>query len=177
VKVLSRLAFAAIAVLLATSAWSQTTADIAVSAAVNEACRITATPVAFGTYDPVGTHAAAGTDLDATGTVVVRCTKNAAGVSIELGDGLHFSGGRRMANAGVSEFLNYQLFKPSGTAPSDPCAYTAPWRTAALTADLQPTATWGAAVQHSFNVCGRVARGQDAAADSFSDTIQATVNF
>src|SRR4051812_13032770 len=48
-------------------------ADLTVSATVTTNCTINTGPLAFGNYDPVGTHASR--PLDAAGRVTVACTK------------------------------------------------------------------------------------------------------
>ena len=59
------------------------TANLGVSATVTNNCTISTAALAFGSYDPVVTHAS--TNLDGTGTVVVACTK---GVAPTVGLGL-----------------------------------------------------------------------------------------
>jgi len=82
------LVFGGVVLGMAAPAFAQTaTANLNISATVNKTCTITTTPVAFGIYDPVVTNAS--TPLDATGTVVVTCTKG-AGTRIDLGNGGNF---------------------------------------------------------------------------------------
>jgi spore coat protein U domain-containing protein, fimbrial subunit CupE1/2/3/6 len=139
------------------------TANLAVNATVNNTCTISTAPLAFGTYDPVVTHAAA--VLDGTGTVTIACTKGAV-TTIELGLGANASGAqRRMLIAG--EFLNYEIYSDSGR--------TAVWGTGA-TDDLNVVAAPSKAPR-SFTAYGRVAMGQDVTAGTYVDTVLATVNF
>ena len=149
---------------MAAPAFAQTaTANLGISATVNATCTITTTPVAFATYDPVVTHAT--TPLDATGTVVVTCTKG-AGTRIDLGNGGNFlSGARRMA--GGSDFLAYELYQDSGR--------TTVWGSGAGAGN-----TIGAApskAPRTVTVYGRVPAGQDVSAASYADTVVATINF
>jgi spore coat protein U-like protein len=161
-------------------ALAQTTTTLSVTASVAENCAIATTPVAFGAYDPVSANAAAGVDRTGTGTVVVTCTKNAAGVNITLGLGANTAGGlRRMLGGGIGEFLTYELYHPSATTPAAVCApLTTVWGTAGG-AIFTPTGTanWGANSPKTFNVCGSVTKGQDIAVDSYTDSVVATVNF
>src|SRR3981081_2741909 len=86
------------------------TANVSVSAPVSVNCTVTAGTLAFGAYDPVVANAAA--NLDGSGTFTVACTKSASGVTIDLGQGGNYSGGRRLVAAG--NFLSYQLYSDGG---------------------------------------------------------------
>ena len=84
------------AALAATLGWSSATmfaatatASLSVTATVANNCSISTTALAFGSYDPVTTHASA--PLDSTGTVVISCTKGAA-ATIGLNTGSNASG-------------------------------------------------------------------------------------
>lgn len=146
--------------LLAASA----TANVTISATVANNCTITGGALAFGTYDPLVTNA---TDAkDGSGTFTVACTKGAAGVTIDLGQGQNYAGGRRMI-AG-SEAVSYQLYSDSGrtmvwgsTSGGSALAVSAPTSKAPVT----------------YTVYGRITGGQDVAAGSYTDTVVATVNF
>ena len=82
---------------VATPAAAQSaTSSFQVSANVLKTCTISATPIGFGNYDPVGAYAA--TPADQTGTVTVRCTRGTSW-SVALGAGDNFWGGRRMRRA------------------------------------------------------------------------------
>jgi spore coat protein U-like protein len=149
---------------LAAPAFAQTaTANLTVSATVNANCSITTSAVAFGTYDPVVTHAAS--PLDGTGSVVVTCTKG-AGTRIDLGLGGNASGSvRRMAGGG--DFLSYELYTDSGRSTVWG-AGAGSGQTIAAAPNKNP---------RTFTVYGRVAAGQDVSAASYSDTVVATINF
>lgn len=59
---------------VATPAWAgSASADLLVTAIVIPSCVISATPVAFGVYDPIVTNSAS--DVDNSGTVTIACTK------------------------------------------------------------------------------------------------------
>jgi spore coat protein U-like protein len=149
-----------------------------VTASVASRCSISTTAVAFGAYDPVSTNSAGGVDLNGTGALSVTCTKNSSGVNITLGLGANFTGTtRRLANG--AEFLTYELYHPSSADPGAVCNFpgTTVWGTA-LAGIFTPTnPNWGANSAKTFNVCGTVARGQDAASGNYTDTVVATVNF
>lgn len=136
------------------------TANLAVTAAVVSNCTITAGSVAFGNYDPVGANDT--TDLDATGTVSVRCTKG-TNATVGLDNGLNYSGTRRMSG-GAGEFLGYELYSdaPGGTV----------WTDAATVAYVAPNRS-----PQDLTVYGRVPSAQDAAAGNYADTVVATITF
>ena len=151
------------------------TANLTVTAQVNTNCSISTAPVAFGVYDPITAHAT--TPLDATGTVTVACTKNAA-PNIGLGLGNNASGSVRRMSDGGTERLNYELYKPSNNAAGAACSYLTPavWGTTIATDTLLITAAPSKAGR-TYNVCGRVASGQDPAPGNYTDTVLATVTF
>jgi spore coat protein U-like protein len=175
-------AAAALAGSIAPALAQTATSTLSVTASVAQRCAISTTPVAFGSYDPVSTHSAAGANLNGTGTVSVTCTKNSTGVTIWLGLGANASGStRRMADpVPIADFLTYELYHASATTPAAACTFpgTQVWGTAGA-AIFTPTdvAGWGANSAKTFNVCGTVTKGQDVGADSYSDSVLATVNF
>jgi spore coat protein U-like protein len=142
---------------------AQATADLAVSATVIRNCTITAGTLAFGDYDPIVAHATA--DLDQLGTFSVTCTRGGAtDVWVGMGNGLNYSGSRRMG--GTGEFLSYELFSDSNR--------TTPWGNTQATGF---TVTPNGRTPVTVNVYGRVTAGQDAVAGSYADTVVMTVNF
>ena len=170
----------AAAILLSTGAASagSATSSFNVTATVAANCTITTTPVAFGSYDPVVTNAA--TALNANGTVSIACTKGAA-PNVTLGTGANVSGvTRRMKGAAATpDYLTYELYLPPNPAvPGTACNYTSPtiWNTSGPANILTATAA-PSKVARSYNVCGSVPSAQDVAADSYTDTVVATVNF
>ena len=146
------------------------TGTVGVTAIVSGNCRIQSTTnVAFGAYDTVGT----GT-LQATGTIRLQCAKDSPIISLDLDLGLNPSGAtRRMRNGG--DYIAYELYKPSGINPGDPCAYTSVWGAGPVNG-LVPTPPSNAAPR-TYNVCGQTALGQNAGPGLYSDTITVTVNF
>ena len=85
-------------------------ANLSVSASVANNCTISTSPLAFGAYDPVVTNAS--TNLDATGTVTVACTKGAT-ATIGLGLGSNASGNTRRMSDGSRNFLSYAVYQDS----------------------------------------------------------------
>lgn len=176
-KLRTKLAIAAVATLLGSNAWAQSAnEDLNVSADVVESCTITTTAVAFGNYDPVGTHASSA--LTANGAVNIRCTKGASGVTLGLGNGGSHNGTTRRMSDGGTEFLAYELYHPTASTVGAACgALSQVWGTAGG-ALLTPTGvTWDATADQTFNVCGQVPAGQNAAAGAYTDIVVATVNF
>jgi len=173
---LKLLVIAALPLAAGSAAAASESANIAVSASVSQKCSITANPIAFGAYDPVGVNAT--TALDASATVVVACSKGSSALTIGMGDGTNgVSGQRSMKGALASELLQYGLFLPSSAEPAAPCTYTGAtaWTTTgggllALTTPTSKTA-------RTYNVCGRIPAAQDAAVDAYTDTVVATINF
>src|SRR5438128_5693856 len=73
---MKKVLFGTLGLILLCAAWASAgtgTADMAVSALVLNVCTVTATPLAFGNYDPTSSTA-----NDNTGTVVVACTLGAS---------------------------------------------------------------------------------------------------
>ena len=139
------------------------TASMPVSATVTNNCTITTSPVAFGGYDPIATHATA--NLDATGAVIIACTKGAV-TTLGLDTGANVSAGaRRLASSG--SFLTYELYQDSGRSTV--------WGNSG--AALYNSGTSPSKDARTFQVYGRVTGGQDVPAGSYSDTIVATINF
>jgi spore coat protein U-like protein len=145
---------------------------LSISASVAAKCIVSSTStVAFSAYDPVTTNAAAGADLDGTGSVGVKCTPG-NGISISLDSGATPSvNQRRMQGpAGPSSaFLNYDLYSDSSR--------TVAWGNASNGAPALAITAASNASERTFTVYGRVPKGQDVNTGSFADTVQATVNF
>ncbi|HSQ05621.1 MAG TPA: spore coat protein U domain-containing protein, partial [Burkholderiales bacterium] len=106
---------------LSTAYAASATGNLSVSASVTQKCTIATTALAFGTYDPVVTHAS--TALTGTGAVALTCTKSSTGVTITLGLGGNASGSTRRLNSGT-DYLNYELYQPSAATPGASCPGT-----------------------------------------------------
>ena len=147
-----------------TASAASASANLAASATVASNCTISTAALSFGSYDPVGTHAAS--DLDGTGTVIVACTKGAT-ATVGLGLGSNASGSTRRMTDGSSNYLTYELYQDAGR--------TTVW-TDAGAGLLSPVAAPSKAARN-FTVYGRVSSNQDVAAGTYNDTVLATVNF
>lgn len=148
------------------------TATFTVTATVSANCSISATPVAFGAYEPV-----AGGNLMASGTVVVACTKGATGLTVGLSNGTNYaSSTRNLFGAIHSEKLAYSLRQPVSATPDAACPGFGAGTEWTDTAPLTLTSPSGKAAR-TYTVCGQLAAGQDVSVDSYSDTVTATINF
>jgi spore coat protein U-like protein len=149
---------------------SSPSVGLSITASVTGKCIVSSTSaVAFGAYDPVTTNASTGADLDGTGSVGIKCTPG-DGVSISLDSGANASGNqRRMQGPSSSAFMNYSLYTDS--------ARTTAWGNGSNGASVQTITASTSSSERTFTVYGRVPKGQDVNVGSFSDTVQATVNF
>lgn len=152
-----------LAVLTPAAAQAQSSVNLNVSATVAAYCTITASPVVFGAYEPLGTHAT--NPLDASGGVTVTCTKGSAPKIALNGGGNEADGSRHMTN-GDSGLLAYQLYQDAG----DSSVWGA--NGDVLTAQKAPSRE-----PRAFTVYARVPAGQDPPTGSYSDTVLATFNF
>lgn len=151
-------------------AQSPQSANIAITAAVVGQCRINAGSLDFGSYDPIAVNAA--TDLQATGTFDVRCTKNTI-ASIGMSEGATPAAG---STAGAplrqmvfgAERLRYDLYR---TAPS-----TGVWGDTAGTrlAFSPPNSLF-----QTLTIFGTIPQNQTNAGvgATYADTVLALVNF
>ncbi|MDB5713339.1 MAG: hypothetical protein JWO15_736 [Sphingomonadales bacterium] len=134
----------------------------AVSATVLKACLVTATPLAFGNYDPTSA-----VPLDSTATLSVLCTVGTP-FTVGLNAGT-FSGAtvttRRMANG--ANTLNYSLYQETGR--------TTNWGN--TPASDVPASTTAPISATGFTVYGRVAALQNVPALNYTDSITVTVNY
>lgn len=144
------------------------TANLTVTESVAANCSISTNTLAFGSYDPVTTHAAS--PLDGTGSIVVTCT-NGASTTVTLGQGSNAAGGstdtvplRRM-KAGTSNYLSYTLYQDAGRN-------TAWGNTSGTGVNHTGTGT-----STSITVYGRVAASQNVPTGSYTDTVVATITF
>ena len=139
------------------------TASMPVSATVSNNCTITTNPIAFGSYDPIVANATV--NLDATGAVIIACTKGAV-TTLGLDTGANASAStRRLASSG--NFLAYELYQDSNRSTV--------WGNSG--ADLFNSGTSPSKDARTFQVYGRITAGQDVQAGAYTDTIIATVNF
>jgi spore coat protein U-like protein len=170
------MAAALVPVSAAVSAASSSTV-VPVSATVSQACSIsTVSAIAFGNYDPVGANATAA--LNATGQISVSCSKGAAGLTIGVDGGTHATGAQRaLQGTTATNLLKYDIFQPPTSAPATACTFpgvTAWTNTETGRLTLTPATS---KVARLYNVCGTIPGGQDAAAEAYTDTVSATLNF
>jgi len=165
-KLLMGLVIGAAAVMGSTSTLSagSNTANLNVSSSVVANCTISTTPVAFGTYDPVGTNATA--NDDDIGSVIVACTKGTS-ATIGLGLGANASGSVRRMKDATTDYLTYELYQETGR--------TTVWGTTGTA--LLSTGAAPSKVARAFTVYGRIPSGQDVPAGAYTDTVVATVTF
>ncbi|MGE5792093.1 MAG: spore coat U domain-containing protein [Bacteroidota bacterium] len=146
------------------------TGSFQVTANVTATCLVSSTSnVAFGAYDTT-----VATNLQATGTVSVTCTRNTAITSIDLNLGVNASGATRRMTDGT-DFITYELYRPASAVPGAACAYTAVWGSGAVNGLVPAAAPSNAA--RTFNVCGQTTQGQNVGAGSYADTVTVTVNY
>ena len=142
---------------------ASTTANLSVSATVANNCTISSNAISFGSYDPIVAQATA--HLDATGSVVITCTKGAT-TTIGLDTGANASGStRRLSSAG--SYLDYELFQDSGRSTA--------WTNTG--AGLLSVVAAPSKASRTYSVYARMAGGQDVPAGTYTDTVVATVNF
>lgn len=172
-KTAVKLAAAALGMAIAVGANAGSSGPVAMSvtASVASNCTMTTSNVVFGAYDPLS-----GANATSAGGLTVTCTKGAV-PSVTLTMGGNPSGGmRRMTNG--TDFLQYQLYKPLGPGPADPCpgyGSGTVWDTTAggtLNMTAAPNKN-----SRSYNVCGQMPGAQDVGTGSYADTVDATVNF
>ena len=154
------------------------TATVTIHATVAPTCSISATSLEFNNYDPTST-----TDKTGTGTVTLTCVKGSQ-PTISLTAGLNPNGAqRRMINAVTSDFLNYDLFKPTAANPAIDLPNTAcvgtenqPWGLdvpSRLHPPIAPTAD-----PLAYNICGIIPKGQlTVGTGDYNDTVTAEINF
>jgi spore coat protein U-like protein len=158
-----RAAMASALAIAGANAHADASGDIVVSATVANTCAISASPMAFGAYNPV-TKAV----INISGAVTVTCTTGFT-TPVKLGMGLNSDVGstlavplRRMKNAGAG-YLVYQLY----TEP----ARTTPWEGTTGVSHVGS----GAAIAHPMY--GQVPANQNPPEGVYADTVVATVTF
>lgn len=138
---------------------SSASSTLAVSAVVEQACNLDVRPLRFETLRSDATAA------DADSSLAVACTPETAFV-VSMDDGRHGAdGGRRMADAGGSSFVAYEIYS-----------------------DAARTRRWGAGLAQSVSgqidgaqpavlpIYGRIQSGA-AIAGAYSDVVTVTVSF
>ncbi len=129
-----------------------------VSATVNATCDITVLPLSFGTYDVV-----TGGTSDQTTTITLHCTKGALPkVALSGTSPRQMSG----ATTGNTDKLSYELYSDSNR--------TTAWYGTPVSA---ASASTGRTAAIPMTIYGRILAGNDVSADSYTDTVTATVSF
>jgi spore coat protein U-like protein len=151
--------------------------SVPVSASVTQGCSISTTSaLAFATYDPVGTNAT--TALNATGQISVACSKGASGMTIGMDNGTHVSGTQRQMIGGTAtNLLQYNIFQPPSSLPNTACTFAGTTAWTAIDPGLLKLTSAPTKAARVYSVCGTIPAGQDVAADTYSDTVGATINF
>lgn len=167
------LAFAAALLEAGTLAGASATASLSVSVTVSSNCRISASPVGFGTYDAVVANFAA--PATGTGSVTITCTRGTP-ASLTLGPGSNPSGSTRRMRGGTG-FIAYELYMPASGNPGAPCSFASPkvWGSTGDAVFTPPSAP--SRDPRSYNVCGRIPEAQDVLAATYFDAVVATANF
>jgi spore coat protein U-like protein len=137
------------------------------------ACTVTATGVAFGTYDP-----SSGTDRTANGSVSVACSLDAGlfqnysfTASVSTGNAPSYAS-RYMVRAGGTERLNYNLYNASySQVLGNGSAGTMTFQGSIFVWFLDPSNTL------PFTIAGRIPAAQNARPGAYSDTIIVTLNY
>ena len=135
------------------------TATFNVTATVVDSCAVTASDLAFGTYDP-----AAATDKSGTSTVNVTCSLGTP-YTISLNNGANATGSTRKMAAGASR-LTYQVYKD--------VAATTVFGTVANSLGVSGVGT-GAAIPAV--IYGVIPKTQNVSSGSYSDQITVTIDY
>lgn len=139
-----------------------------VTVTLDPTCTIQTTPVSFGHYNPLTTHATE--PLDVNSSVIITCSKGmATTIALDRGQyGDYARGtGRAMKQVIGDDYLSYDLYLDA--------IHTTLWGTAgenlvvpSVAQDKQP---------RTFFIFGRIFPAQDVTAGDYTDTVVAIVNF
>lgn len=138
------------------------TTTMGVSAIVLNACLVSATDMAFGSYNPTSS-----TPTDATSSIIVTCTPGTlynVGLNAGTTAGATVST-RKMLNGAAP--LNYSLYSNSGRSTN--------WGNSSGSDTVSQTAS--SIVPATFTVYGRVPAQQSVAAGAYTDTVTVTVSY
>lgn len=138
------------------------TTTMGVSAIVLNACLVTATDMAFGSYNPTSS-----TPTDATSSIIVTCTPGTlynVGLNAGTTAGTTVST-RKMLNG--SALLNYALYSNSGRSVN--------WGNSPGSDTVSQTSS--SIAPAAITVYGRVPAQQSVAAGTYTDTVTVTVSY
>lgn len=157
----------AMMIAMSVSAFAQVTdrhvsAEMAVSASVPPNCRLDVLPLAFDSYDPLGTNGTQNADASTTMTVV--CTLNSS-AAITMGGGATGSANSRKLMFGSYE-LQYQIFRDA--------ARTQVWGSGA---DAEQVTGAGSRTPQRLTIYGRIPPAQEVPAGTYRDVVTATIDF
>ena len=164
------------------SAATAVSGNMQISATVIDKCTISTGNMVFGNYDGQATNLT--TILTGTTTLTTACAKSLSTAQfIGLDKGTTVGGtmiARKMVGTGVnSDKLNYSLNQPTANTPSSPCKAVGTgtnWDDGTANKFLLPANTIGLSTR-TYTVCGEIAAGQNIQADTYSDSVIATINF
>lgn len=156
VAVLSLLALGVAPMFAATT----TTATFTVSATVPTVCTINANPLTFGNYT--------GTEIDLNTTLSVNCTKGGAySIGLSKGNGANATTSTRSMTGAVNKAsLNYSLYSDAGRTQN--------WDD--ISGNNVPTNN-GTGSSVSVTVYGQIPANQALTADTYSDSVTATISY
>ncbi|WP_331775739.1 Csu type fimbrial protein [Sulfurospirillum sp. 1612] len=157
--------FASLAVGLLNAA--STTTTFTVNATVINTCHISATDLNFGNYDPLSV-----TPTDGTSTITVTCVLNSAyEVALDKGSGSgsDFTTGRKMTgDTNATELLTYNLYTEA--------SHTTVWGDGTGSSTVSGTGS-GPLSSINHTVYGRIPANENVSAQTYQDTITATINY
>ena len=159
-QILKSTLIAAAGLLFANSAMAATDTDtFLVTATVTDSCRVTATSLDFGAYDPN-----AATDNEATSTITATCTEGTDyTLALDFGSNSVNATDTTRAMLGGGNYLDYELYSDSSHATD--------WN---ATNTVASTAVAGA---NTHTVYGQILAGRYVPAASYTDTITVTIEY
>jgi len=155
-------AFILLALVPGKAAATDATTTMGISVTVLNACLVSATNMAFGSYDPTSAS-----PKDTTSTITVTCTP---GTVFNIGLNAGSTGGatvstRQMLNGATP--LNYGLYSNTGRSTN--------WGNSVGSDTVSQTAS--TILPSAFTVYGRIPVGQSVAAGNYADTVTVTVSY
>jgi spore coat protein U-like protein len=156
---------------------SAQTANMAVSATIAGSCSVVANPLAFSVYDPTSATA-----LNAQTTTVITCSTGAgASLSMAMGNNSTGTGSgaqRRMRVGASTNYLNYSIFQPSGSAEGAACDYGSPatWGNGTTGGAALAIGVAASPTPRTYNVCGQMPASQSSGVGSYTDSVTVTAN-
>lgn len=149
-------------ILASPAALAATATDtMAVTATVQSTCTVVASPLAFGTYNPISAS-----NLDATTTLNVTCTQGTAyNVGLSAGGGTGATTTvRKLTSSGHT--LNYALYQDTTRSTN--------WGNTIGTDTVTGTA---GTVATAYTVYGRIPGSQNTTAGAYTDSVTVTVTY